>query len=139
MSAGNGYYAKRMEGQHRTGNARAVYMHRVILGLQDRSLMVDHINRDGLDNRRENIRIATAQQNCMNRRYERKSASGFRGVTWNKNCQRWQAAIKSNGKQRHLGLFSDAIEAAHVYDDHARNLFGEFARLNFPQSGEQAA
>lgn len=87
---------------------------------------IDHINLDKTDNRIANLRVATPAQNNANTRH--RGLSGFKGVTWHKQCKRWQAAIKVNGKNHHLGLF-DSAEAAHtVYCRAAEKHYGEFAR-----------
>lgn len=93
---------------------------------------VDHRNGDGLDNRRENLRAATANQNMWNRRLPVTNTSGFKGVMWSKHAKRWKAQIVLRSRKRHLGYFDTAEAAAHAYDAAAMELFGEFARPNFP-------
>ena len=131
-----GGYAFRMI-RDGTRKQRMIYMHRVIMDAQPGE-QVDHINRDGLDNRRENLRLCSSSQNNGNQRKTRGS-SRFKGVSWHKEGRKWQTGIKLHGTQRHLGLFTDEVEAAHAYDDAAREKFGEFARVNFPVGGEQGA
>jgi HNH endonuclease/AP2 domain len=92
---------------------------------------VDHRNGDGLDNRRQNLRPATNEENGRNRRLHRNNRSGFRGVAWVRG--RWQARISHEGRMRYLGRYPDPVSAARAYDEAARELRGEFARLNFPQ------
>jgi hypothetical protein len=102
-----------------------IFMHRQILSAPaDR--MVDHVDGDGLNNQRTNIRLATNSQNQMNRKRQ-KSSSGFRGVTFHKQCGRWQAAIKCNGKSHYLGLYEVPEAAAEAYRQAASRLFGSFA------------
>jgi hypothetical protein len=96
-------------------------------------LMVDHINGDGLDNRRVNLRIATRQENNFNRAPFARNRSGFKGVHLPAGSRSWTAAIKVNGRSRYLGCFPSAEEAARAYDAAAASLFGEFAWLNFPR------
>lgn len=95
---------------------------------------IDHINGNPADNRLINLREATTQENCRNRKSRSGSSSGYRGVSWNKSCQRWCAAIGAPGVPGHIGLFDDEKEAAMAYDAAASRHFGDFARLNFPES-----
>ncbi len=91
---------------------------------------VDHINRDKLDNRIENLRPASRAQNSQNRDKYKNSLSKYKGVCpWK---SRFSAYIRVNKKQIHLGLFDSAKDAARVYDGAALKYFGEYARLNFP-------
>lgn len=110
-------------------NASDVYLHRFLLGA-DRRMQVDHIDRDGLNNIRSNLRICTPSQNSANR-IGKRSASGFRGVYETKRG-RWTACVQKEGVQHRLGTFDSAIDAAVAFDDAARELHGEFACLNFP-------
>lgn len=103
------------------------YMHRVIIGASDDQL-VDHENRDGLDNRRANIRISTAGENAANADLRSDNTSGFKGVYASGN--RWTARIKVDGKKVYLGSFDTAQQAADAYDNAAIEAFGEFALLN---------
>lgn len=94
---------------------------------------VDHINHNGLDNRKENLRLATSSQNAANsRRSVTNRSSKYRGVNWEAGA--WRAKIYLNGKRTHLGRFANSEDAAKAYDDAARILFGEFAMLNFPNN-----
>ena len=101
---------------------------------------VDHINGDGLDNRRSNLRVVTQAQNTKNRSKQRSATSSpYKGVSWHKHKQhnKWSAYITANGHRKHLGYFSDPVDAAKAYDSAARELFGEFAKLNIPASGKK--
>lgn len=126
---GRRYYAYR--NARRKRGYRTVSMHRFILNAPP-GAQVDHINRDGLDNRRSNLSLATASQNHWNSGRQINNKTGFKGVYWCKKDKRFRAVIKRYGAQRCVGGFSTAIEAARAYDAAARLLFGEFARLNFP-------
>lgn len=102
--------------------------HRMILGLPEgNTQIVDHVNRNPLDNRRANLRICTRSQNCMNRKSTPRS--GFKGVV--QNGSGWAAHIKMNRKVHHLGTYRTKEEAARAYDSAAKRMFGEFAVLNF--------
>jgi len=94
---------------------------------------VDHIDGNGLNNQKTNLRPATTSQNSMNMKKGRgKNSSSFKGVSWNSKHEFWYAAIAVDGKDIYLGIYESEEDAAHVYDYAARIYFGEFARLNFP-------
>lgn len=93
-------------------------------------LLVDHKNGDGLDCRRKNMRVATKAQNGMNRRIAADNTSGFKGVY--RRGKKWAAQIYLNKERHYLGAWQTPEEAARAYDEAAKRLFGEFARLNFP-------
>ena len=105
-------------------------MHRLIAGAPQ-GAFVDHIDGNGLNNTRANLRLVTAKQNNMNRRGVCAASSQFKGVTWNKAKGKWQAAIRSDGRSKHLGLFSQERDAARAYDCAAVVAFGPFAKPNF--------
>jgi hypothetical protein len=92
-----------------------------------------------LDCRRNNLCVATRQEVAQKQRISRKNRSGFKGVSWDAQTNRWRADIGTDGKTRNLGRFNDLIDAALAYDEAARALFGEYARLNFADKGEQSA
>lgn len=115
---------------------RVVLMHRIILDAKPGQI-VDHINGDGLDNRRANLRIATPSQNNYNQSMQRHNFWGFKGVSANR--KRWRARIKVNGYVMRLGTFDSPEEAALAYDEAARIHHGEFGRYNFPLPGERSA
>ncbi len=123
----------------RTPEGMHPYMHRLVMGVTDRGIRVDHENRNGLDNRRANLRVATALQNRQNSRPDSGSSSQYKGVYWNKKYRKWQAAICVNGTNRRLGRFDDESDAGRAYDAAARDLFGEYAYLNFPDQMEREA
>jgi len=107
-----------------------VYMHREIMNFP-KGLFVDHRNRDGLDNRRSNLRIATRCQNRCNTNINKVGCSSqYRGVTWDKQVKRWRVGLQSQGKYIGIGYFDSEIAAARAYDEAAKKYHGEFARLN---------
>lgn len=107
---------------------RTIYLHRFILEAQT-GILVDHINGNGLDCRRENMRLCSPSLNSANSR-RHAPASGFRGVYLHKRA--FSARIWINGKSRRVGSFQCPAEAALAYDAAALEAFGEFAVLNFP-------
>jgi hypothetical protein len=115
-------------------NPKIVRLHREIMN-PPKGLLVDHKNRNTLDNRRDNLRIATVSQNACNcRRNKSNASSQFKGVCLEKRIAKWIAVISRHGKRIHLGTFDNEIDAAKAYDEAAKKYHGEFARLNF--SGE---
>jgi len=133
MNHKNGtWYAKRNIVTN-SGKCTTITMHRQLL---DSPKMIDHINQNGLDNRRSNLRVCNRSQNQWNGK-KRKSASGFRGVREQRNKfgVSWHTYIWKNGKIIYVGSFDDKMKAAIAYDTKAIELFGkDFATLNFPES-----
>ncbi len=116
----------------RRGNTRE-RMHRFILGLSSgNGLEVDHIDDNGLNNQKSNLRICSRSENKRRARKRSDSQSPYKGVRPPRKGHRWEASIEAKGKRLHLGSFTTAEEAAHAYDRVAIKLFGKFARLNFP-------
>lgn len=110
-------------------------MHHLILNVAPRGRGggdIDHINGDGLDNRRANLRRATRRQNIANSGSRVDTTSRFKGVSWSEHAQAWQVHIRLERKSKYLGLYEHEDEAALVYDSVAHETYGEFARLNLP-------
>lgn len=114
------------DGYAYTNKRRA--MHRIIMNAP-RGKMVDHIDHDGLNNQRSNLRLCTNRQNQYHARKHRDNTSGYKGVTKAANGW-WVAKIKLDGKVYNLGSRATAREAAELYDKHAKLFQGEFAMLN---------
>ena len=113
---------------------KIISMHREIMGAPA-GMLVDHRNRDTLDNRRENLRLATHSQNQFNKgKTSRKTTSRFIGVFFEKQSGRWVARTTVEGKRIWLGRFDDETEAARAYDRAAREYHKEFAQFNFPET-----
>jgi hypothetical protein len=128
-----GYYAVRMTKAKKGSGVKqkGVRMHRAIVGVPEGKI-IDHIDHNGLDNRRANLRVATRRQNTWNKRKQRgKCSSKYKGVTWLKSEARWQARISCKGRSIFIGYFDDEKAAARAYDAKAAELFGEYAALNF--------
>jgi hypothetical protein len=125
----NTWYAIRYENIN--GKQKSIRMHKQVTGFKYK--MVDHINQDGLDNRKNNLRNCNHSQNRMNSRLDMDNRSGLRGVCWIKNKNCWRASIKKGAEFIHIGYFDDKKVAGLAYDRKAKELFGEFAVLNFPE------
>jgi len=114
-------------------NPRTFKMHREIVGAVE-GYDVDHANGNTLDNTRGNLRVASKRDNMRNKRKMRGSySSRFTGVSRDVDCKRWLARIGGRDGEITLGRFLTEEEAARAYDAKARELYGEFARLNFPE------
>ena len=118
--------------KYRSSGDITILMHRDLCGLAagDRR-QVDHINGDGLDNRRINLRICTPSQNSANKRKGNGTySSKYKGVSWAKDRSKWDAYIRVNRVLRKLGGFVNEDDAARAYNEAALKAFGGFANLN---------
>lgn len=121
------FYAVRNQGK------KLVWLHRVILERKTgqpitSGVFPDHKNGDSLDNTRANLRPATHAQNMRNRKLQKNNTTGLRGVVWSKQCRKWQAQIRVDGKLKYLGLHPTPESAYQSYCNAAKEYFGEFAR-----------
>ena len=110
--------------------AKTVRLHREIMDAPE-GVIVDHRNRETLDNRKANLRFATQSQNMQNRRKRKNTTSQYVGVCFDKQRGQWEVRIVHRGKRVWIGRFHTEIEAARAHDAAARKHQGEFARLNF--------
>lgn len=124
---GRTFYARRSFKVGRV--AKTQLLHQFITGLSS----VDHINEDGLDCRRSNLRACSASGNGANRRkFRGLYSSKYKGVSFHRLSGKWSAYLTCSGRRVHLGLFFSEVNAARTYDREAVARFGEFANLNFP-------
>lgn len=117
---------------YRKQEGKSLLLHRFLLGAQPGDI-VDHIDGNGLNNVRDNLRLVTAQQNNFNQGKGAGRSSQYKGVYWDADRGRWVAQIKHNQRVFYLGSYPCEEDAALARDAKARELFGEFARLNFPE------
>lgn len=110
----------------------AIYMHKLVINAPNNT-NIDHINHNTLDNRKQNLRIATHRQNIRNM-HQKYNKCGYKGIY--KANQKYAAKITVDYKGIYLGVYDTAKKAAEAYDQAARDYFGEFAYLNFPKRGE---
>lgn len=122
------YYAAR-HSSRKSGKRKTILMHREILGITDSKKFIDHKDHNGLNCQKSNMRTCSSQENQYNRTGY--GSSDYLGVTWDKCNNKWKASISINGKQKHIGRFSNEKEAAIARDEAAKKHHGEFANLNF--------
>jgi hypothetical protein len=120
---GNNFYAQRRKCKIH------VFMHREILPCP-KGFQIDHIDGDGLNNQKKNLRVCTTSQNQFNRGKIKNSTSGYKGVTWDKRSKKWLAQININKEHKNLGLFDSKEDAALAYNIAAERYHGEFAKFN---------
>lgn len=121
--SGNTFYAARRP------DSGIVYLHRFIMAAPD-GTQVDHIDRDGLNCKRSNLRICSHGENQHHYPIPRNSTSGYKGVSFSKWSGRWRARIKVQGKSKYLGQFDTKEDAALAYNVAAVEFHGAFALLN---------
>lgn len=112
-------------------NEKHMHLHRFILGINDRSIIIDHIDGDSLNNKKSNLRICTVSQNSFNKKpYSNSPIKGIKGVSFIKRINKWRAQIQANKKKIYIGVYNTHIDAAIAYNERAKELFGEYAYLN---------
>ncbi len=110
------------------------FAHRIVWemfnGAIPEGLVIDHIDGQRANNKIENLRLCTFQQNHFNRGKQSNNKSGFKGVSWHKQKQKWVAQIKIEGRNKFLGFFTDPVEAYEKYCEKAIEFYGEYAKLD---------
>lgn len=135
IQIGETWYAKRSKkkGILRNAVSYEIYLHRVVMQLHDKTKVVDHMNHNGLDCQKSNLRICSKTENDWHSRGLLNSSSIYKGVSWSKNKDKWQVSLKCEKEKIFIGYFDNEIEAAKAYDTIAAKYFGEFAHLNFKE------
>lgn len=123
------WYARRKI-RRQGGIVRTVSMHQLLAAVMGFA-SPDHADGDGLNNQRKNLRPASQTEQNGNQGLRSNNTSGFKGVSWNKDCRAWESYVSKGRKRFRLGFFKTATAAARAYDGAAKQLFGEFARTNF--------
>jgi AP2 domain/HNH endonuclease len=121
-------YAVSQSSRDADGKRRMIRLHRALMNAPP-DMDVDHRNGHGLDNRRDNLRLATCQQNQYNQRIHRNNTSGFKGVYWYTRIGKWRAMITHDGKQQHLGYHATPEAAYAAYCEASARLHGDFGRV----------
>lgn len=119
---------------------RSLHLHRFLMDVPG-NMVVDHISGDTMDNRKSNLRICTLVENFRNRKRNKNNTSGYKGVHYAKKAKDmirefsnpWIARISLDGKRKFIGSYNTPEEAGKAYDAFAKEHYGEFARLNFPE------
>jgi len=120
--------------QKNNGEMKTLYLHRIIMRAKE-GIEVDHIDGDGLNCIRENMRLCTALDNNRNRRIQRGNKSGYKGVRWDSRLEKWRSEISVKNKVTHLGVFIQKKDAGLAYNEAAKLYYGDFAKLNNIQVG----
>jgi len=118
----NGRYAVR-----KNNSGKTIYMHREIMQTPE-NLVTDHIDGDGLNNKRSNLRICTYRQNFRNQKISKNNTTGIKGVVWNKQNKNWLARLTIDNKRIHLGSFKTKELAMQIRNKYAKKYYGKYAK-----------
>ena len=130
----NTFYAcrnKEMPKENGKRKRKRIVLHRLVMGVDNPKIQIDHADRNGLNCQKSNLRICTPSQNMANRGKCKNSTSKYIGVCWAAKRKKWMAFLQTNGKSNNIGFYNCEIEAAKARDNVAKEIFGEFANLNF--------
>jgi hypothetical protein len=126
------YYVKATESYIDTATnkrkQRTIHLHRIIVGVVNNLLYVDHINHDTLDNKKANLRITNKRENMCNRpKPNTNNSSGYRNVTYEKQTKKWIVQLQIDGKNTKLGSFEDVHDAGRYAKEKRSEIYGEYA------------
>lgn len=127
----NGIYVVASECEQNPKEIQYKRLHQLIMKADGK--LVDHINGNPLDNRKQNLRVTTSSGNNKNARKRKNALGKYKGVHFSSRENKYKAQIQCDGTKYNLGTFVDELSAAKAYDRKAKELFGEFAKLNFPE------
>jgi hypothetical protein len=129
----NTWYARRSKkkGVLRSNEKYEIYLHRIVMRCSNIDFVIDHLDKNGLNNQKENLRICTKSENNKHTSSHKNSSSQYLGVSYDKNRNKWSANLMNNGKKILFKRYNTEIEAAKAYDITAKTQFGVYANLNF--------
>jgi hypothetical protein len=131
----NTWYARRSrkKGVLRSNEKYEIYLHRIVMRCNelDNTLVIDHLDKNGLNNQKENLRLCTKSENNKHTSSHKNSSSQYLGVSYDKNRNKWTASLMNNGVRILFKRYNTEIEAAQAYDITAKTQFGVYANLNF--------
>ena len=129
----NIWYARRSKkkGVLRSNEKYEIYLHRIVMKCSNINFVIDHLDKNGLNNQKENLRICTKSENNKHTSSHKNSSSQYLGVSYDKNRNKWSANLMNNGKRILFKRYNTEIEAAKAYDITAKTQFGVYANLNF--------
>lgn len=129
----NTWYARRSKkkGILRSNEKYEIYLHRIVMRCSDIDFVIDHLDKNGLNNQKENLRMCTKSENNKHTSSHKNSSSQYLGVSYDKNRNKWSANLMNNGKRILFKRYNTEIEAAKAYDITAKTQFGVYANLNF--------
>jgi hypothetical protein len=132
----NTFYVCRNTPKNNSKNRTTLSMHRQVMGFP-KGLEIDHIDNNGLNNIKTNLREATRKENSHNSISRKNHTTDFKGVCWKQTNKKYQAqSVDLNGKKKYLGLYDNPVIAALAVDDYNLKIFGKFAKLNIDKNGE---
>lgn len=125
----NSYYATRSV-HKKEGKFSTMFIHRIVLNVTDRNILIDHRDGNPLNNQKNNLRPANKSENAANQKARSGCTSKYLGVSWHKPLNKWKVNLQKDKVNRHIGYFASEQDAALAYNNAAKIFHGEFANLN---------